>query len=140
MAKIDAWHHGLSPSSCQQRLESLTTALRSLADAGIGAVSVLANLHHWRFVPLMEMELRIFEMNDAANPTPLARSRLLQDCLPPEYAVTRARHAINLRTVPHSNDDLWSFVMLPDAPAVSGPLLPSRSLVSRWCGSCWYYQ
>jgi hypothetical protein len=29
----------------------------------------------------------------------------------------RARHAINLKAVRHSNDDLWSFVMLPDAPA-----------------------
>jgi hypothetical protein len=37
VAKTDAWHHGVSPSSCQQRLESLTTALRSLADAGLGA-------------------------------------------------------------------------------------------------------
>jgi hypothetical protein len=34
MAKTDAWHHGVSPSSRQQRLESLTTALRRLADAG----------------------------------------------------------------------------------------------------------
>jgi hypothetical protein len=60
MAKTDAWHHGVSPSSCQQRLESLTTELWSLADAGLGAASVLANLHHRRIVPLMERELRIF--------------------------------------------------------------------------------
>jgi hypothetical protein len=74
-------------------------------------------------------------MSDTANPTSLARSRLLQDRLPSEYAATRARCAISLKTVPHSNDDLWSFIMLPDAPAVSGPLLPFRSLVSHWCGS-----
>jgi hypothetical protein len=29
---------------------------------------VLANLHHRRIVPLMERELRIYEMSDVANP------------------------------------------------------------------------
>jgi hypothetical protein len=86
--KTDAWHHGVSPPSRQQQLESLTDALRSLADAGLGAASVLTNLHHRRIVPLTERELRIFEMNDEADPTSLARSRLLH-CLPPEYATTR---------------------------------------------------
>jgi hypothetical protein len=124
MAKTDAWHHGVSPSSRQQRLESLTNALRSLADAGLGAASILAKLHHRRIVPLMERELRIYEMNDAANPTSLARSRLLQERLLPEYAAMRARRAISLKWVPHSDDDLWSFYMLPDAPPVSTlPLL-----------------
>jgi hypothetical protein len=77
MAKTDGWHHSVSPSSCQQRLESLTDALQSLADAGLGATSILANLHHRRIVPLMERELRIFEMSDTANPMSLARSQLL---------------------------------------------------------------
>jgi hypothetical protein len=45
-------------------LESLTNALWSLADARLGAASILANLHHRRIVPLMERELCIFEMND----------------------------------------------------------------------------
>jgi hypothetical protein len=95
--------------------------LKSLADAGLGAASVLANLHHRRIVPLMERELRVNEMSEAANPTSLARSRLLPERLPQEYAATRARRAISLKAVRHSNDDLWSFVMLPDAPAVSSP-------------------
>jgi hypothetical protein len=34
--KSDARHHGVSPPSRQQRLEPLTDALRSLADAGLG--------------------------------------------------------------------------------------------------------
>jgi hypothetical protein len=106
MAKTDAWHHVMSPSSRQQRLESLTSVLQSLADTGLGAASVLANLHHRRIVPLMERQLRIFEMNDEANPTSLVCSRLLHDRLPPEYAATRARREISLRSVPHSNDDL----------------------------------
>jgi hypothetical protein len=134
MAKTDAWHHGVSPSSCQQRLESLTTMLRSLADAGLGAASVLANLHHRQIVPLMERELCIFQMSDAAKPASLARSRLLQDRLLLEYAATRARHTINLKSVPHSHDDLWSFEMLPDTPAVSAPPIPFQVLVLRWCG------
>jgi hypothetical protein len=32
----------------------------------------------------------------------------------------RARRAINLKAVKNSNNDLWSFVMLPDGPLVSG--------------------
>jgi hypothetical protein len=116
MEKADSWWHGLSPSSRQDRLESALLALKSLEDTGLGATSVLANLHHQWITPLMERELRIFEMDETANPVALARSRLVQDCLPLEYAATRARHAINLKAVRHSNDDLWSFVMLPNAP------------------------
>jgi hypothetical protein len=134
MAKTEAWHHGVSPPSSQQRLESLTTALRSLVDAGLGAASIIANLHHRRIVPLMERELRIFEMSDAANPSSLARSRLLQEHLLPEYAATRARRTVSLKWVPHSDDDLWSFVMLPDAPPVSAHLL-LRVLMSYSCRS-----
>jgi hypothetical protein len=134
--KTDTWHHGVSPPSCQQRLESLTDALRSLADAVLGAASVLANLHHRRIVPLMERELRIYAMSDAANPTVLARSRLLHERLPPEYAATtttsgRSSCFTTHRTALHRNDYLWSFVMLPDAPAVSRPPFSPRSLAAR---------
>jgi hypothetical protein len=121
MAKTDAWHHGVSPPSHQQRLESLIDVL--IADAGLGAASILANLHHRRIVPLMERELCIFEMSDTANPTSLACSELLQGHLLLEYAATRVRRAISLKWVPHREDDLWSFVMLPVAPPVSTLLL-----------------
>jgi hypothetical protein len=87
-------------------LDSLLTALKNLADAGLGAASVLANLHHQRIVPLMERRLRIFEMHEEADPVALAQSRLLPDLLPQEYAATRARRAINLRAVRHDDDDL----------------------------------
>jgi hypothetical protein len=66
--KANSRHHGVSPSSHQVRLDSLLTALKNLADAGLGAASVLVNLHHWRIIPLMERELRIHEMSEAANP------------------------------------------------------------------------
>jgi hypothetical protein len=79
----------------------------------------------------VERELCIFEMSDATNPTSLACSRLLQEHLLKEYAATRARRAINLKAVPHSDDDLWSFVMLPDAQPVSTVFLPFWVLVSR---------
>jgi hypothetical protein len=118
--KADSWWHDLSPSSRQDRLESALIALKDLADAGLGAASVLANLHHQRIIPLMERELRIFEMDDTANPVALARSRLVHDRLPLEYAATRVSRAISLEAVRHSNDDFWSFVMLPDTPPVSG--------------------
>jgi hypothetical protein len=68
----------------------------------------------------MERRLRIFEMDETADPVALARSRLVHNRLPPEYVATRARHAINLKAVKNSNDNLWSFIMLPDGPLVSG--------------------
>jgi hypothetical protein len=52
--KANSWWHSVSPSSRQVRLESALLALKSLADVGLGAALVLANLHHWRIVPLME--------------------------------------------------------------------------------------
>jgi hypothetical protein len=80
--KADSWWHGVSPSSLQDRLESTLLALKNLVDAGLGAASVLANLHHRRIIPLMERRLRIFEMSESANPVALAQSRLLPDLLP----------------------------------------------------------
>jgi hypothetical protein len=103
--------------------------LKSLADAGLGAASVLANLHHQRIIPLMERRLCIFEMDGAADPVALVHSRLLRDRFPQEYAATRARRAVNLKAVKSSNDDLWSFVMLPDGPLVSG-LFPFSFILS----------
>jgi hypothetical protein len=82
----------------------------------------------------MERELRIFEMSDAANPTLLVCSRLLQERLLPQYAAMRTRRAVSLKSVLHSDDDLWSFVMLPGAPPVSALLLSPWVLVSY---SCW---
>jgi hypothetical protein len=116
-------------SSRQDRLESALRALKSLADAGLGAASVLTNLHHRRIIPLMERRLRIFEMDEMADPVALAHSRLIHDRSPQEYAAMRARCAINLKAVKNSNDDLWSFVMLPDGPLVSG-LFPFSFVLS----------
>jgi hypothetical protein len=62
MEKVDSWHHGVSPSSHQTRLDSLLAALKALADDSLTAGCVLANLHHRQIVPLMERPLRIFEM------------------------------------------------------------------------------
>jgi hypothetical protein len=104
--KADSWWHDLSPSSRQDRLESALPALKGLADAGLGAALVLVNLHHRRIIPLMERELRIYEMGETTNPVSLVRSRLVPDRLPLEYATTRVRHAISLKAVRHNNDDL----------------------------------
>jgi hypothetical protein len=87
--------------------------LKNLADAGLGTALVLANLHHRRIIPLMERELRIYEMSETANPVSLARLRLLHDCFPPEYAAMRVRRAISLKADRHGNDDLWSFLCFP---------------------------
>jgi hypothetical protein len=112
------------------RLDSLLTALKSLAGVGLGATSVIVNLHHRRIIPLMERELRIHEMSEEANPTSLACSQFIPERLPREYAATRTRRAISLKAVRHDNYDLWSFVMLPDAPAVSRSSSPSHSLTT----------
>jgi hypothetical protein len=117
----------------QDRLESLLNRLKSLGDAGLGAASVLANLHHRRIVPLMERRLHIFEMTEEVDPIALARPRLLRERFPWEYAMTRARRAVNLRTVPIDHDDLWSFIMLPDAPPVSRLPLSFRFLAMCRC-------
>jgi hypothetical protein len=132
--KADSWHHGMSPSSYQARLDSLLAAFKHLADTGLGAASVLANLHHRRIVPLMERPLLIFEMDEEANPATLAKSRLLPDLLPQEYAATRARRSIDLKAVRHIDDDLWSFAMLPEGLLVSRASVLSPTIHSRRAG------
>jgi hypothetical protein len=82
----------------------------------------------------MERELHIFEMTKEADPTALVRSRLLHERFPQEYAATRVRRAVNLRFVPIDRDDLWLFIMLPDALPLSRLPLPLWSLAMRWCG------
>jgi hypothetical protein len=130
--EADSWWHGVSPSSRQDRLESALFVLKNLADAGLGAASVLANLHHRRIISLMERRLRIFEMSEAADPMAPAQSRPAHDPFPQEYAATRARRAINLKAVRHANDDLWSFVMLPHGLLVSGFSVLSPA-ICPWC-------
>jgi hypothetical protein len=132
--KADSWHHGVSPSSHQARLDLLLATMKHLADAGLGAASVLANLHHRRIIPLMERPLRIFEMDEEADPVVLAQSQLLPDLLPQEYATTRARRAIDLKVIRHSDDDLWSFSMLPVGPLVSRASVFSPAIRSQRAG------
>jgi hypothetical protein len=48
-----------------------------LADSRLGVTSIIANFHHRRIIPLMEREIRIFEMSDVANPV-LAAWRTVQ--------------------------------------------------------------
>jgi hypothetical protein len=117
--KADSWHHGVSPPSHQALLDSLLAALKHLADRGLTAGCVLTNLHHWRIVPLMERRLRIFEMDEDANPIALAESRLLPDLFPWDYAATRARRAIDLRAGRSDDAALWVFAMLPVGQLVS---------------------
>jgi hypothetical protein len=80
--KADSWHHGVSPPSHQTWLDSLLDELKDLADGGLTAGCVLANLHHRRIVPLMERPPRILEMHEDADPIALAESRLLPGLFP----------------------------------------------------------
>jgi hypothetical protein len=135
MERADSWHHGVSLSSHQTRLDSLLAALKALADDDLTVGCVLANLHHRRIVPLMERPLRIFEMHEDADPVVLAQSRLMPDLLPREYAATRARRAIDLRTDRNDDAALWAFTMLPVGLLVSGfppsLVLPVRGMSTR---------
>jgi hypothetical protein len=127
MEKADSWHHVVSPSSHQARLDSLLAVLKTLVDDGLTAGCVLANLHHRRIIPLVERSLRIFETHVDADPVALAQSRLMPDLFPWEYAATRARRAIDLRAARSDDAALWAFTMLPVGPLVSGlppPLVP----------------
>jgi hypothetical protein len=117
--KADSWWHGMSPPSCQDRLDSALKALKALADGGLTAASVLANLHHRRIAPLMERRLRIFEMEETADPVAMAQSRLRHDLFPREYAATRARCAVNLKAMRTDDIALWAFTMLPEGQLVS---------------------
>jgi hypothetical protein len=117
--KAISWHHEVSPPSHQAWLDLLVAALKHLADCGLTAGCVLANLHHRRIVPLMERRLRILEMDEDADPVALAESRLLRDLFPREYAATRARHAIFLRAGHCDNASLWAFAMLRVGQLVS---------------------
>jgi hypothetical protein len=120
--KTTSLHHGVSPPQHQARLDSLVAALKKLADRGLTAGCVLANLHHRRIIHLMERPLHIFEMTEIADPIALARSRLLPDPFPRAFAATRARRAIDLRSGRCGDDVLWAFEMLPTGPLVSGVL------------------
>jgi hypothetical protein len=108
-------------------------------DTGLGAPSIIANFHHRRIVPLTERELCIFEMGDAANPMLLARSRLLHERFPREYAATQVRHVINLKVVPKSDDDLWSFVMCRmDLPGHLHDAPRRRTGEHSFFSPCWF--
>jgi hypothetical protein len=117
----DSWHHGVSPLQHQRWLDSLLTVLRDLAGRGLTAEVVLAQLHNRRIVPLMERPLRIFEMTETADPVALARSRTLQSPLLRDYVATRARSAVDPKSV-RTDRSLWDLEMLPTGRLVSGVL------------------
>jgi hypothetical protein len=94
--------------------------LEKLADLGLTAGCVLANLHNRRVVPLMERRLRIFEMSEDADPITLAESRLLREPFPRSHVATRAQHAIDLRLGRCDDASLWALEMLPVGQLVSG--------------------
>jgi hypothetical protein len=135
MEKADSWHHGVSLSSHQARLDSFLAALKALANDGLTAGCVLANLHHRRIVPLMDRPLCIFKMHEDADPVALAQSRLMPDLLPREYAATRAQRAIDLRATRSNDAALWAFTMLPVGPLVSG-LPPPLVLLVHGISAC----
>jgi hypothetical protein len=76
-------------------------------------------------------------MHEDADPVALAQSLLMPDLFPREYAATRARRAIDLRTGRNDDAALWAFTMLPVSPLVSG-LLPPLVLPVR--GTSTYFE
>jgi hypothetical protein len=72
----------------------------------------------------MERPLCIYEMTETANPVALARSRMLPSPLLREYAATRARSAVDTRSL-RSDRSLWDLEMLPTGPLLSRNLDPA---------------
>jgi hypothetical protein len=136
--KVASWYQGVSPPSHQARLDSLLAALKHLADRGLTAGCVLANLHHQRIVPLMERRLRIFEIGEDADPVALAELRLLQDLFPRQYAATRVRRAIDLRPGRCDDASLWAFAMLPVGQLVSEFLDSLSCSAGFWVAGVFY--
>jgi hypothetical protein len=101
-------------------LDSLLAALRNLSGRGLTEEVVLAHLHHRRIVPLMESPLCIYQMTEDADPVALAKSWSLPSPFPREYAATRARHAIDPKSVRYNEKALWDLEMLPTGPLVRG--------------------
>jgi hypothetical protein len=134
--KAISWRHGVSLPSHQARLDSLLAVLKHLANRGLTAGCVLANLHHRRIVTLMERRLRIFEMDEDADPVALAESRLLRDLFPRENAATRAWRAIDLRAGRCDNASLWAFAMLPVGQLVSEFLAFLSCSAGFWSPAC----
>jgi hypothetical protein len=62
--------------------------------------------------------VRIFEMTETANPVALARLRMLPSPLLRDYTATRARSAVDTRSL-RSDRSLWDLEMLPTGPLVS---------------------
>jgi hypothetical protein len=114
----DSWSYGVSTPQHRRWLDSLLAALRNLAVRGLTAATVLAFLHHRRVVPLMERPLCVFEMTETADPIALARLRMLPSPLQREYALTRARTAVDTRLL-RSDQSPWELEMLPTGPLVS---------------------
>jgi hypothetical protein len=116
--KPDSWSYGVSTVQHWRWLDSLLAALRNLAARGLTAATVLAFLHHRRVAPLMERPLCVFEMTETVDPVALARSRMLPSPLQREYALTRARGAVDTQLL-HSDRSPWELEMLPTGPLVS---------------------
>jgi hypothetical protein len=117
--KADSWWHGVSPSSRQDRLDSALNALKALADVGLTAASVPGtsttggSFLSWRGGSASSRCTK--------RPTPWRwRNRGCCDLLPQEYAATRERCAVNLKVIRNDDVALWSFVVLPYSPLVSG--------------------
>jgi hypothetical protein len=102
----------------------------SLSEQGLTAIGVLAFLHHRRVVPLMERPLCIFVMTEEADPIALARSRMLPTPLGRQYALTRARSAVDTRMPTDPDRTPWDLEMLPTGPLVSVIL---DSVLVFWC-------
>ena len=110
----ESWTLGVSGPERRAKLVPITDALHALAEAGLTVAAVIANFHRRRVVPLMERALPIFKMTENADPAALARSRTLEEPLPPSYAATRAKRAVETRKMKCGDDDLWSFKMRPE--------------------------
>jgi hypothetical protein len=107
----DAWRYRTSHDR-QKNLEPLFKALEVLRKGGLTAAGVIAAIHRWRVLPLVERRLLLWEMTPEAD---LEGSRMSSDPLPVDVLHGRVVVALGK----------------PDAGALSQPLMhPDRGCVS----------
>jgi hypothetical protein len=72
------WRYG-APRERQKNLQPLLKALEELREGGLTAAGVVAAIHRWRVLPLMERRLPLWEMTPGVD---LEGLQMSSDALP----------------------------------------------------------
>jgi hypothetical protein len=114
-SRLYNWAFGVSDEVRRAKLAPYMKALKALRDAGLTATAVLTQCHWRRVITFMERALRIYEMDEGADPNVLARSRLLAEPFATVYAAQRAKRVVDTKKMVCELDEVfWSPRMRPN--------------------------